>query len=325
MKEAMYYTRDGDTVRCFLCPHACVLKPEQTGRCSVRRNKGGVLYSLNYGEITACNVDPIEKKPLYHFYPGRPILSVGSFGCNLKCGFCQNHAIAHGTPGTVFVSPGDLVSRAMSVRDNIGIAYTYNEPSIWYEYVLDTARLARERVLKNVLVTNGYIGIKALEQLLPFIDALNIDIKAFSDDYYGSICSGRLSPVLDTVKAAAGCCHVEVTTLVVDELNSDTGQLESLAEWIAGVDKHIPIHLSRYYPAYQMDRPPTRLDTMAAAKEAVKKHLEYVYIGNVAGVDNNTYCPACDAKLVERRGHAARLLFDGKKCGDCGKPISMVV
>ncbi|MFA6669794.1 MAG: radical SAM protein, partial [Bacillota bacterium] len=210
-KKALHYIRDGDTVRCFLCPHGCVLKPGQTGRCSVRRNKGGVLYSLNYGKVTACNVDPIEKKPLYHFYPGSRILSVGSFGCNLKCGFCQNHAIAHGTPGTVFVSPEGLADRAASAEDNIGIAYTYNEPSIWYEYVLDTARIARERGLKNVLVTNGYIGIKALEQLLPFIDALNIDVKAFSDAYYDSICSGRLSPVLDTVKAAAGRCHVEVT------------------------------------------------------------------------------------------------------------------
>lgn len=313
-------------IRCSLCPHTCSLKPGQTGICGVRKNEEGLLYSLNYGEITALNVDPIEKKPLYHFYPGHNILSVGSFGCNLKCSFCQNHSIAHGTPEAVYITPGDLSDRALSIRRNIGVAYTYNEPTIWYEYVLDTAQLVKEKGLKNVLVTNGFIGVEALEQLLPFIDAMNIDVKAFNEDYYRNICSGRLAPVLNTVETAAKRgCHMEITTLVVDGLNSDTHELEGLGKWVAGIDKRIPLHLSRYYPAYKMRRPPTSMETMDLASKILKKHLDYVYIGNVADADNNTYCPICGAKLVEREGFGARLLFDGKKCPHCGESVNMNV
>jgi pyruvate formate lyase activating enzyme len=325
MKQAMYYKADGDAVRCFLCPHNCLIKPGRTGLCRVRRNEGGVLYSMNYGRVTAFHIDPIEKKPLYHFYPGSRILSVGSFGCNLKCSFCQNYSIAHGTPDWVEMSPRDLAGRAKSFGDNLGIAYTYNEPSIWYEYVLDTARLVKEKGLKNVLVTNGYIGAEALRELLPLIDAANIDVKAFSDGFYSSICSGRLSPVLETVEAMAGHCHVEVTTLVVEGLNSEPGEIDALARWLAGIDRKIPLHLSRYYPAYHMDNPPTPLRVLEAAGEAAKKHLDYVYIGNVPGIDNSTYCPGCGQKLVERNIYRARVLFEGEKCGRCGRKADIIL
>ncbi len=318
MKQAMYYNADGDAVRCFLCPHNCLIKPGRTGLCRVRRNEGGVLYSMNYGRITALNIDPIEKKPLYHFYPGSRILSVGSFGCNLKCSFCQNFSIAQGTPDWVEMSPRDLADRAKSFGDNLGIAYTYNEPSIWYEYVLDTARFVKEGGLKNVLVTNGYIGAEALRELLPLIDAANIDVKAFSDGFYSSVCSGRLSPVLETVEAMAGQCHVEVTTLVVEGLNSEPGEIDALARWLAGIDRKIPLHLSRYYPAYHMKRSATPLRVLEAAGEVAKKHLDHVYIGNVPGIDNSTYCPGCGQKLVERSIYRARVLFEGEKCNQCG-------
>ena len=324
MKQAMYYTRDGDAVRCFLCPHNCLIKPGRTGLCRVRKNEGGVLYSMNYARVTALNMDPVEKKPLYHFYPGSRILSAGSFGCNLKCSFCQNFAIAHGTPQSVRISPKELADRAEAQGDSIGIAYTYNEPSIWYEYVLDTARLVRKRGLKNVLVTNGYIQLRALEELLPFIDAANIDLKSFSEEYYGGVCSGRLAPVLETVEMAAEHCHVEITTLVVEGLNSGTGEMDALARWVAGIDKKIPLHLSRYYPAYHMDKPPTRLEVMQSARCIAEKHLDYVYIGNVPGIDNNTYCPGCGRKLVERNVYRAKVLFDGQKCSGCGRETNIV-
>lgn len=325
MKQAMYYKADGDAVRCFLCPHNCLIKPGRTGLCRVRRNEGGVLYSMNYGRITALNIDPIEKKPLYHFYPGSRILSVGSLGCNLKCSFCQNFSIAHGTPDWAEMSPQDLAGRAKSFGDNLGIAYTYNEPSIWYEYVLDTACLVKERGLKNVLVTNGYIGAEALRGLLPLIDAANIDVKAFSDGFYSSVCSGRLSPVLETVETMAGHCHVEVTTLVVEGLNSEPGEIDVLARWLAGIDRKIPLHLSRYYPAYRMKRSATPLKVLEVAGEAAKKHLDYVYIGNVPGTDNNTYCPGCGKKLVERNIYRARVLFEGEKCSRCGMEVDVII
>jgi len=324
-RQAMHYERDGDTTRCLLCPHKCVLKPGQTGICRVRKNAGGVLYSLNYGRIAAYNIDPIEKKPLYHFYPGSRIVSVGSFGCNLKCSFCQNHAIAHGNPETAFIPPRDLVHRSLEVEESIGIAYTYNEPSVWYEYVFDTARLAKKRGLKNVFVTNGYIGSEAFDRLLPLMDAVNIDIKAFDEGYYSKVCAGKLAPVLETVKKAAGFCHVEITTLIVEGLNSDNHELDSLGEWVGSIDKRIPLHLSRYFPAYLMDRPPTRPGTIMAAKEAVKKHLDYVYIGNIPGVDNNTYCPSCGTKLVERDGFGATVLVKGKSCEECGKSLGIIL
>jgi pyruvate formate lyase activating enzyme len=325
MKQAMYYKAEGDAVKCFLCPHNCLIKPGKTGLCRVRRNEGGVLYSMNYGRITALNIDPIEKKPLYHFYPGSRILSVGSFGCNLKCSFCQNYSIAHGTPEWVEMSPGDLAGRAEAAGDNLGIAYTYNEPSIWYEYVLDTARLVKEKGLKNVLVTNGYIGSEALGELLPFIDAANIDVKAFSDGFYSSVCSGRLSPVLEAVEAMAGHCHIEVTTLLVEGLNSGPGEIDALARWLAGIDRKIPLHLSRYYPAYHMERPATPLKVLEAAREAAREHLDYVYIGNVPGIDNSTYCPGCGQKLVERGIYRARTLFEGEKCSRCGMKADIIL
>ena len=324
-KEAMYYKKRGKTVECLLCPHHCSIKPGQRGLCYVRENIDGTLYTHNYGRISAYNLDPIEKKPLYHFFPGKWILSVGSFGCNLKCSFCQNYTIAHGIPNTVDISPEELVDRARNMKDNIGIAYTYNEPSIWYEYILDTAMAAKEAGLRNVLVTNGYISEEPLKQLLPFVDAMNIDVKAFGGSYYREICKGRLEPVMETVARAVSSCHVEITTLVIGGLNDNFDELEEMGKWLGELSSSIPLHLSRYYPAYKMDRPPTPVEVLLRAREVMQKYLDFVYIGNVVGMDNNTYCPSCRAKLIDRDWYRVRVFADGEECKNCGRKINIII
>jgi len=221
MKQAMYYEKTEDSkVRCYLCPHNCVIKPGGLGVCRARKNVDGDLYSLNYGKITSIALDPIEKKPLYRFHPGKEILSVGTFGCNFKCSFCQNWRIAHEDARTADITPEQLAGKAeeLTAAGNIGIAYTYNEPSIWYEFVYETAKIARAKKLENVLVTNGFISREPLENLLPYIDAMNIDVKAFTDKFYKDICKGALEHVKETVEIAAAKCHVEVTTLVIPVL-----------------------------------------------------------------------------------------------------------
>ena len=285
MKLAMFFEKIEDSkVHCSLCPHNCVIKPGSLGVCRARKNIDGELYSLNYARIASVSLDPIEKKPLYRFHPGTIIMSAGTFGCNLKCSFCQNWSIAHKDPETIEVLPETLAAKALeTVKDgNIGIAYTYNEPSIWFEYVYDTARLAREKGLYNVLVTNGFISREPLELLLPFIDAMNIDVKAFTASFYEGICKGTLKNVLETVEAAAGRCHVELTTLVIPGLNDSMEEIEQLSEWIAGISPEIPLHLSRFFPNYKMnDRPPTPVVTLEKARETALRKLKYVYIGNV--------------------------------------------
>ncbi len=271
-------------MHCHLCPHNCVISPGREGVCRARKNIDGVLYSMNYGKLTSLALDPIEKKPLYRFYPGSLILSAGTFGCNLKCSFCQNWTISHGTPSTVDISPSALVEKAVELKDegNIGIAYTYNEPSIWFEFVLDTAAMAKERGLKNVLVTNGYIGKEPLTQLLPYVDAMNIDLKAFSDGFYRDVCKGSLEAVKQTVETAAKKCHVEVTTLVIPGFNDSMEEIEELSRWLASVSQEIPLHLTRFFPNYKMkDILPTPVDTLRKARDIAKKNLRYVYLGNV--------------------------------------------
>lgn len=285
MKLAMFFEKiENSKVHCSLCPHNCVINPGGLGACRARKNIGGELYSLNYARVASVSLDRIEKKPLYHFYPGTVIMSAGTFGCNLKCSFCQNWSIAHRDAETIEVLPEALVAEALeTVKDgNIGLAYTYNEPSIWFEYVYDTSRLAREKGLYNVLVTNGFISREPLNLLLPFIDAMNIDVKAFTASFYEGICKGTLKNVMETVEAAAGRCHVEVTTLVIPGLNDSMEEIGRLSEWLAGISSKIPLHLSRFFPDYEMnDRPQTPVSTLEKARETALKRLEYVYIGNV--------------------------------------------
>lgn len=286
-KEAMFYNKlDQGSVLCFLCPHNCKIGVGGRGLCGVRQNRGRTLYSLNYGEISSIGVDPIEKKPLYRFHPGSYILSVGSIGCNLKCPFCQNHSIARVKPEEVYTQPADseqLIVKALSLKNqgNIGIAYTFNEPTIWYEYVYDTARLAKENGLLNVLVTNGFIGKEPLEKILPFIDAMNIDLKAYSEEFYCDFVKGRLKEVKATIARASESCHVEVTTLIIPGKNDSVSEIEAMAEWLSTISRELPLHLSRYFPRYELNLEPTSLKTLEELKKAAQKHLDYVYIGNV--------------------------------------------
>jgi pyruvate formate lyase activating enzyme len=285
MKQAMYYEKSEDQkVHCYLCPHDCLIRPGNIGKCQVRKNIDGELYSLNYGKIASWSMDPIEKKPLYRFFPGSNILSAGTFGCNLKCSFCQNWSIAQEQPDTIDVSPEALVKKAKELKseNNIGIAYTYNEPSIWYEFVYDTSRLAKEEGLKNVLVTNGFISEEPLKVLLPYIDAMNIDVKAYTDDFYKNICRGSLENVKNTVQIASNYCHVEVTTLVIPDLNDAIIEIEEMCKWLRSISPDIPLHLSRFFPNYKMkDKPPTPKETLFKAKEKASEYLNYVYLGNI--------------------------------------------
>jgi pyruvate formate lyase activating enzyme len=280
----MFYEKaENSCARCLLCPHRCLVRPDGAGLCGARENDGGALRSRNYGRISSIALDPIEKKPLRRFYPGSLILSVGSFGCNLSCPFCQNHAIAQERPATRAAGSAELIGRALALvpRGNIGIAYTYNEPTVWYEFVLETARLAHDSGLKNVMVTNGYINPEPLAALLPHIDAMNIDLKGGAD-FYARLCGGREDAVKDAIRMASAACHVEVTTLLVTGHNDTVAAVEGVARWIGGISPDIPLHVTRFFPAHKMrDCEPTPAEFVFEAARAAMRHLKYAYPGNV--------------------------------------------
>ncbi|NMB07259.1 MAG: AmmeMemoRadiSam system radical SAM enzyme [Tissierellia bacterium] len=322
--EAMYYEKGKDnTVKCHLCPHNCTIKEGKVGICKVRKNIEGKLISLNYGKQTSYAYDPIEKKPLYHFYPGRDIFSIGSFGCNLNCDFCQNWEIAHGTTLTMEIEDEDILLLGKS-KNSIGIAYTYNEPTISYEYIYHISKLAKEKGLKNVLVTNGFINEEPLKEILPYIDAMNIDLKSMNEDFYKKICKGRLNPVLKTIEIAAKHTHVEITTLIIDGVNSSEEEIEALTNWIGNKNREIPFHISKFFPHYKMQIPQTSYNTLIKAKDIAKKYLDYVYIGNVWGTDNNTYCPNCQSQLINRQGLGEIVGIKDEKCKVCGREINVI-
>lgn len=331
LREAMHYERlENNNVLCSLCPHQCRIAPGKYGICRVRNNIEGTLYTHNYGRISALAMDPMEKKPLYHFYPGKYILSLGTVGCNFRCSFCQNYHIAQrGTEGETATgnlyeaSEGYLLSLCRQEENCVGIAYTYNEPSIWYEYVLDTARYIKGKGYKNVLVTNGYISDKALAELLPYVDAMNIDVKGFTEKYYREVCGGSLEHVKHTVEAASPKCHVEVTTLIVPGHNDSEQEMDELSGWLAAVKPSIPLHLSRYFPMYKMEEEPTPVETLKRLKQAARKNLEYVYVGNLRSEDTNTYCPNCNALLIRRSGGIFIEHLDDGICSKCGKVIDI--
>ncbi len=272
-------------ITCRLCFHHCELDEGQTGLCRARGNRGGTVVPLNYGKLTSLALDPIEKKPLRRFHPGSLILSAGSFGCNLRCPFCQNHEISMAGDGgiqTVEVSPEQLANQAAELRPrgNIGLACTYNEPLVGYEYVRDCAVLIHERGMVNVLVTNGTIEEAPLRALLPLIDAANIDLKGFTPAWYRRL-GGDLETVKRAITLAAERCHVEVTTLLVPGENDSVEEIRDLARWLASVNPEIPLHLSRFFPRYQMtDRPPTPVESVYALAETAREHLAFVYTGN---------------------------------------------
>lgn len=285
MREALFYEKaEGGIAICALCPRRCAIPPGATGTCLARRNLGGTLYSLNYSKISSLSLDPIEKKPLYRFHPGSWILSAGSFGCNFMCPFCQNHSISRSIPQTYDMPPESLVERALLARadGNIGIAYTYNEPIIWYEYVKETAALGAAAGLRNVLVTNGCIEHAPLDALLPYIDAMNVDLKG-DDEFYSELCKGWRAPVIRTIEAShAAGCHVEATMLLVSGRNDNRAAVEGAALSIAAISEEIPLHLSRFFPRYKMaGARPTDPAFVFEAAVLARRHLKYVYPGNV--------------------------------------------
>lgn len=270
---------------CNICPHKCKLEEGQLGFCQGRISRNGKVISENYGRITAMALDPIEKKPLYHFYPGAKILSVGSYGCNLRCPFCQNCDIAMVKGDDIDygkIRCERLVEQAYQLKDrgNIGIAYTYNEPLIGYEFVKDCSYLASKRGLKNVVVTNGYICEEPLYELLPLVDAFNIDLKGFSPDFYKRL-KGDLDTVKNTIMIAAKHCHVEVTTLIIPDENDSVEEMEALSSWLADINPGIPLHISRFFPRWKMqDRDATPVETIYRLADIAGKNLKHVYKGN---------------------------------------------
>ena len=331
--EARYWEKLEDGVaHCLLCPQDCRIRPGQAGLCRIRVNEDGTLRATKYGRCASVAVDPIEKKPLYHFFPGSYVFSIAAFGCNLRCRHCQNWELSQGDGEDAALTPAEAVAAAENWRSGghhcVGLAYTYSEPMVWIEMVQDTAKLAREQGLKNVMVTNGYVREEPLADLLQVIDAMNVDVKAFTDEFYREVCSGRLAPVLRTVEAAhrAGC-HVEVTTLLIPGRNDSPAEVTRLVEWLAGVSPEIPLHFSRYFPSYKMDEPSTPLESLRQARDIASRRLRHVYVGNAWELDaNETLCSACGAVLVRRSGHAADPAgLDGERCRECGERANIRV
>jgi len=327
LREADYYEKlDGGVTHCLLCPQDCRVRPGKAGLCRVRENRDGTLYATKYGRCASYAMDPIEKKPLYHFYPGAYVFSLAAFGCNLRCRHCQNWELSQGDGEDVEMSPAQAVETALTWPDRgqscIGLAYTYSEPLVWIEMVGDTARIAHERGLKNVLVTNGYVNEGPLRDLLPLIDAMNVDVKAFTNDFYQDVCSGRLDPVLAVVEIAHGAgCHVEVTNLLIPGLNDGPDEVERLVLWLSGVSPDIPLHFSRYFPNYKMTRSATPLATIRQAREIALGRLHHVYVGNAwEWGASETLCPFCGQALIRRNGYKADASgLNGRACRNCGR------
>jgi pyruvate formate lyase activating enzyme len=329
MKEAMFYEKlENKKVKCNLCPHNCIIKNGLTGICKVRKNIDGNLYSLNYGEITAISNDPIEKKPLFHFYPGENILSLGTWGCNFKCAFCQNFEISQERPYSIYkIEPKELAEIILNKKEKM-VAFTYSEPIVWYEYIFDVVTLLKKHGIKIVLVTNGYINKEPLKKLIPYIDAVNIDLKGFNDEFYKKIIGGNKEPVMKVIKLCfENNIHVEITTLVVTNGNDDEKELEQLFKWISSISRDIPLHLSRYYPSYKYKEAPTNIYFLEKLYNMAKKHLNYVYLGNVWDEKyESTHCPKCNTLLIERNGYNIKIqnIDEKGRCKNCLKKIPII-
>lgn len=307
--------------------------PDGKGICRTRVNKDGKLYTVIYGEITSTAVDPIEKKPLFHFWPGSYSFSISAVGCSFKCPWCQNYHISQVEPGDVFadqLEPEKIVELAKRYGCK-SISYTYNEPIIWHEYVMDTAKLAKKEGILNILVTNGYITHEALTEITSLIDAANVDVKGFTEAFYREYCKAELKPVLDaTEEMKRKGVHVETTTLIIPKLNDDPQQMTELSKWhVEKLGPDTPLHLSRFYPSHRFTHvPPTPVETIGKARDiAIKEGLRYVYVGNVPGdLGENTYCPSCKQLLIERFGYDISQwnLTDDNHCQKCGMSIPIV-
>jgi pyruvate formate lyase activating enzyme len=335
MKKASYFSAlENKTVRCELCPHHCVLTDRKRGICLTRQNIHGELVSLNYCRPVSSHIDPIEKKPLFHFYPGSQIYSCGPNGCTFRCLFCQNCDIAQSiVPTTEFSA--DSMANAVIESKTVGIAYTYSEPYIWFETIMDVGAIVKEHGLKNVLVTNGFMEPAPLADLLTVVDAMNIDIKSIRPDFYRRLCKAELEPVLRTCEEAKKKCHIEITNLVIPGENDTEDDFRDLVDFInVNLGKDTPLHFSRYFPRNKATYPPTKESVLFRAWEIAKEKLDHVYVGNIEAQDKaNTYCPSCKALLIKRSGYSITLA-EGLKaalekktapCPSCGADTKILM
>jgi pyruvate formate lyase activating enzyme len=314
MKKADYFTVVPDaekTVRCGLCPHHCLLTDGKTGICLARRNTGGVLYSLVYCRPVSAAVDPVEKKPLYHFFPGSSIFSSGPNGCTFKCQFCQNCEISQTIQPTREIPAAEFADSIIN-SGTIGIAYTYSEPFVWFETIMEVGAIVKEHGLKNVMVTNGFMEQKPLKDLLTLVDAMNIDIKSMNPGFYRRLCKATLAPVLAACETVKKRCHLEITNLLIPGENDSEKDIRELVDYIAvHLGKDTPLHFSRYFPRYRMRVSPTPHKSLVRAREIAREKLDYVYLGNVDPDEgSHTCCPSCNTVLVQRYGYSVSVNKD---------------
>jgi pyruvate formate lyase activating enzyme len=325
--EAKHWRAEGGTIRCTLCPNQCTIAEGKRGRCLGRVNHGGRLVAASYGEVVSLAVDPIEKKPLYHFLPGSRILSVATYGCNLLCPFCQNADISQRVAESRTVSPEELLVLAKRAGTP-SVAYTYNEPLVWYEYVSDAGRLMREGGIRNVLVTNGMINPGPLEELLPLVDAMNIDLKSIRPEFYSDYVKGNLDAVLGTIRRARQACHIELTNLLIPGRNDSEEEIRELTGFAAGLGPETVLHFSRYYPRHRASEPATPPAVLRRAAAIAREKLHYVYLGNVAAepADRDTFCPQCRNLLVDRSGYSGVVTGVSRgRCSKCGRKADLVL
>jgi pyruvate formate lyase activating enzyme len=323
-----YFLKYDDYTECTLCPHYCHIKPGKAGICSVRKNTGDGIELTTYGVISSVSLDPVEKKPLYHFFPGYNILSVGSYGCNMRCDFCQNWQISQKATDSFSknTDPQKILNDALSIGKNIGVAFTYNEPVISFEFMRDVAIKAKENGLHTVMVSNGYVNSNPLIEITGFIDAFNIDLKAFNDDFYKRLTGARLEPVKESLKQISRSGkHLEVTTLIIPGKNDSRNEMEEESGWIAGeLGPETPFHLSRYFPSYRRDDPATSRSSLKELYEIASRHLKYVYLGNTGSQEGqDTSCSVCGTLVTKRSGYSTRTLNLDKsgRCTNCGNLV----
>jgi pyruvate formate lyase activating enzyme len=323
-----FYSSNNHKVKCLLCPHYCIIAEGKTGICGVRKNIAGKIELISYGAISGFALDPVEKKPLYHFYPGKNILSVGSYGCNMRCDFCQNYNISQEITSLPIqvTAPEKIIKDALLSENNIGIAFTYNEPVIWFEYMRDIAIASKEKGLLNVVVSNGYVNSAPLQEIISFTDAFNIDLKAFRNEFYRRLTGSEIEPVKNTLKQIAESGkHLEITNLVIPGQNDKESEMSSMSEWIAKeLGPDVPLHLSRYYPMYKRVDEATSHEILIKLHGIASKYLRNVYLGNLRSeTGQSTYCHKCGIIVTQRDGYRVSFpnLNSAGECTNCGSLV----